>query len=222
MVLGCARLVDGGVVQIDAGRQAAEPASACLWLTFGPPRSDGLFACGPGLGREPRVLLVLRHRSPSPFLVVGVAPADVKRVAVAYSTAQGTRRRTRARMVSAGARLAERVGAPEAFGAFAAELDPVADVCQGLAPTAFDSTGSRSRGPLAIPSRRPLGRPDGWLSGFAPSYGVGYGPHTPRVCDRPVDRRPGWRAPSVVVRAAIDLVLGRLVNLVRSMMPAAG
>ena len=111
MVLGCARLVDGGVVQIDAGRQAAEPASACLWLTFGPPRSDGLFACGPGLGREPRVLLVLRHRSPSPFLVVGVTPADVKRVAVAYSTAQGTRRRTSAHVPDPEDRLRFRAGA---------------------------------------------------------------------------------------------------------------
>jgi hypothetical protein len=183
LVVGCTRLADGGLLQVDAGRQERDSAPTCLWLTFGPPASNGLFACARGLGFEPRVLLILRHRSRLPYLVFGVAPAGAERVAVSYSGAEGKRQRARAHVFRTGDRLARRVGASASFGAFVAELGPAVEVCEGIQPRVLGSMPPSPRGRLATPSKHPLGRPDGWLAGFAPSYGVGYGPEEPTVCD---------------------------------------
>jgi hypothetical protein len=196
LVVGCTRLADGGLLQVDAGRQDRDSAPTCLWLTFGPPASNGLFACARRLGSEPRVLLILRHRSKRPYLIFGVAPAGAERVAISYSGAEGTRQRARAHVIRSGDRLAQRVGATAAFGAFVAELGPAVEICEGIEPRVLGSMPPAPRGRLATPSKHPLGRPDGWLAGFAPSYGVGYGPgDVPAVCDdlrgaTPSDQRP--------------------------------
>jgi hypothetical protein len=226
LVVGCARLADGGLLQIDAGGQERDSAPTCLWLTFGPPRSNGLFACARRLGSEPRVLLILRHPSRLPYLIFGVAPAGAERVGVSYSGAEGTRQRARAHVIRTGDRLARRVGAAEAFGAFVAELGPAVEICEGIEPRVLGSTPPSPRGRLATPSKHPLGRPDGWLAGFAPTYGVGYGPEdAPTVCDdlrgaTPGDRRPpgsggsatgGMSWPLAAAAAAVLALVGLLV-----------
>jgi hypothetical protein len=202
LVVGCTRLADGGLLQIDAGRQERDSPSTCLWLTFGPPRSNGLFACAHQLPSEPRVLLILRHRSKLPYLVFGVAPAGaervvVERVVVSYSGAEGPPQRARAHVIRTGDRLARSVGASAAFGAFVAELGPAVEICKGVEPLVLGSMPPTSRGRLAAPSKHPLGRPDGWLAGFAPSYGVGYGPQAvPTVCDDAQEATPRNQRPS--------------------------
>jgi hypothetical protein len=222
VVLGCARLTDSGVAQIDAGPQPGESSPTCLWLTIGPPRADGIFACAHRLGSEPRVLLILRDRSPKPLLVMGVAPATAERVLVAYSSRKGARERVRAQTIRAGDRLAQRVGAAEAFRTFVAELGPGVDVCEGIVPRAPGPARFASHGRAAVPRGHPLGRPDGWLAGFALSYGIGYGPDgAPNVCGRPsgAESRHG-EPPALELRGALD-VLGALTKLL-SMVSATG
>jgi hypothetical protein len=223
LVVGCARLADGGLLQVDAGRQERDAATTCLWLTFGPPSSNGLFACARRLGSEPRVLLILRHQSRLPYLIFGVAPAGAERVVVTYSSTEGTRRRARAQVIRTGDRLAQRVSAADAFGAFVAELGPAVEICEGIEPRVPTSMPRSSRGRLATPRKHPLGRPDGWLAGFAPSYGVGYGPEDmPTVCEDPQDAKLSGQRSSGPAGAATGGVSWPLVAAAAAVLALVG
>lgn len=194
-VLGCVRLASGGRLQVDASRQAA--TAVCLWLTGPSPPTQGLYACPGRRGlNAARALLILRRRSSMPSLVVGIAPAEARSVAVTYRTPDGAHERARARLIRAGGRLADRIGAPRAFGAFLAELGPDVDVCRGIEPRAVDRIGTRVPSQSVVPMGKPLPRRDGWLAGFAPSYGLGLGSgDAPRLCHRGSrERSPGAEA----------------------------
>jgi hypothetical protein len=215
VVLGCAPLAGGGRLQLDASRGRNYSAQTCFWLTYGPPPTQGLFVCPKRLRNAAQPLLILRHRSPLPVLVMGTAPPDAERLVVSHTTADGTQKVVHPAVMAIGARGAEDVGAPGAFKAFVAELGPDVDVCRGISPRAFDSAGSRLPARSAAPRGTPLQRPDGWLAGFAPSYGVGFGPGDPPKLCKPVSRAPPVEAEPWSVRplAHLRLILDRLADL---------
>jgi hypothetical protein len=71
--------------------------------------------------------------------------------------------------------------------------------------------------------RRPLGRPDGWLKGFVPSYGIGYGSggDAPKVCEE-ASQAEAVAAEPQAARALgpLRLALTGLVDVVGSVVAA--
>jgi hypothetical protein len=216
-VLGCVPLASGRTLQLDASPGTGQGAAVCLWLNANSP-PQGLFACPKRFKPRTRVLLILRHGPPRPVLVTGIAPPDVVRLAVAYFTESGARERVPAELLRAGAPLAARIGADQRFVTFVAELEPEVSVCRGIKPLAFDRAGSRRPARSAAPAGGVLARPDGWLAGFAQSYGVGYGPgRPPSVCDRqsPAVAADSEGQPAGPLRR-LGSMFTRLLELVRS------